>query len=172
MGIFYHVDHAGALSAGQILALTPPVFSRADSSMAEYFDRYAFEGLSQHGQQYLGKRGGIYGDTLDQEFVLEQVRAEIRPNAVSRFQAVFAWERQADAQTFAREYPMTTATIWQVQAESSFRGDMRAFQNNGLRWRAMRYWSGEEVGDPRGPLWEHLLVPPVTVIRRAPMPAL
>ena len=127
------------------------------------------EGLSRHGRHYC--RQDLYGDDPEDlwdvscELIFELVRTADFPDRPSRFQSVFGFETIAAVDRFADRFVDEPVTVWEVDAERSFVADMHLVDAEDFAdgvYRARQYWRGETRRPD--PLWEALLVPPVTVI--------
>lgn len=184
MAVFYHVDRTGArLQAGQVLELQHGPGSQMQAyptDTARHYSQVFPAGVSQHGFEYAlnNQRGSPTSDTSGTiELLCELVRRSAFPTKLSRFQSVFACQTVADAQRFAEQSLLKDengmplqATVWEVTTPTppGHRGDMRLLSlgsNWLVAWTLMhRYWQGESSDEP---LWELLLSPPVSVLRRA-----
>ncbi len=135
------------------------------------------DGLSRHGERYLlqAESAGLALQP-NLELMWEYARRAFAPNAPSRFQSLFAFERMDDAKKFQAEFGQGKG-VWTVRSrQPPFRADMRWLTLAGstlIVWHsAVSYW--RQVGTaglppalgPRRPLWEVLLVPPVDVLER------
>jgi len=110
------------------------------------------------------------------EVLAEYIRRSNYPERISRFQSFFACKTIQDAERFVSLYPITTpegetrhqGDIWLVQCDTvAFEGDM-TFLGLGDCWidaitKLNLYWAGENGPNP---LWEVLLRPPVTVVKK------
>jgi hypothetical protein len=76
---------------------------------------------------------------------------------------VFGFSDLSEAERFRQHHG--SGTIYRVSAAAAFQADMSLLflggSGIGALLYAMKYWGGEGTAQPR---WEHLLVPPVTVI--------
>lgn len=166
-GTFYHLDRWDELDPGRTIALREP--DSVDGADAAALRSLYPEGLARHGRHYC--RQDLYGDDVDDlwdfscEAVFELVRVAAFPGRPSRFQSVFGFETIAAVERFVERFVDEPCTVWAVEAERAFVGDMLLVDAedlaDGLR-RAYSYWRGESPRDD--PLWEALLVPPVTVV--------
>lgn len=172
-GEYFTVDRAGTLSLSSIELeqwddLEPP-------ELQAHVDKLFPDGLSRHGERYLLQAGSL-GLALEpsMELLFEYVRRAMAPEAPSRFQSVFAFERLEDAQRFEAEFGEGVA-LWLVRSHvSPFRADMRWLSLAGsaliVSHAAVSYWLQADSAQvsqalrPRRPLWELLLPPPVDVI--------
>lgn len=131
------------------------------------------EGLTKHGKRYLLDECLVISTPQGPapqvphipmiELICELVRRLSFPNLPSRLQAVFAWASHDEALAFQREFG--GGTIYEVEADQYFRGDMKLLYLGGSgigAWQfAMKYWRCQASPAPR---WEYLLVPPVRVV--------
>ncbi|HSH58179.1 MAG TPA: hypothetical protein VK988_00785 [Acidimicrobiales bacterium] len=135
------------------------------------------DGLSRHGEQYLLQASSA-GSALEPnlELLWEYARRTFAPDAPSRFQSLFAFERFEDAQEFEAEFGQARA-VWTVRScHQPFRTDMRWLRLTGsalmVSHAAMSYWRQASTAElplalgPRRPLWEVLLLLPVDVLER------
>ncbi|WP_280504969.1 hypothetical protein [Nocardia farcinica] len=177
MPTYFHVDRANRLREEGI-------FTLSSHSSPRWFPG----GLSEHGQRYLNgdfqfkfansqgqERGAVSQDT-GIELLWELVRLNEYPQAPSRLQSVFAFERLEEARQFAEAEQR--GTIWEIEVEQpGFRADMsllKAEPRTGNTLQLARYYWGQLNDQDRSqfppefgpPVWEHLLTPPVRVIRR------
>jgi hypothetical protein len=166
---FYTVDRYRTLSAGMVLTLTrhtdidPP-------ELQDHVDRLFPDGVSQHGDFYFlnsNQRGVVASPNL--ELLWEYVRRSQFPDRPSRYQATFGCATLAEALSFRATYGTSADPIWEVDADVSFRADMALLTQNQtvlvMSLLAELYWSGQTHPNLT-PIWEYLLVPPVTVIRQ------
>ncbi|MGW6619598.1 hypothetical protein ACWF99_00115 [Nocardia sp. NPDC055002] len=179
MPTYFHVDRANRLREGSSIELSP------HSS-----PRWFAGGLSGHGQTYLNgefqfkfvnlqgeDRYAINQDT-SLELLWELLRLNEYPQAPSRLQSVFGWERLEDARQFAEAGQQ--GTIWEIEAEQpGFRADMSllkslprtgdALQLARIYWAQLDAYDRSQLPPEFGPpVWEHLLTPPVRVVRAVP----
>jgi hypothetical protein len=146
-------------------------FTRAD---LEHLLRELFpEGLTKHGKKYLLDECLVISTPQGPapqvphipmiELLCELVRRVSFPTLPSRMQALFAWGSRDEALVFQHEFG--GGTIYEVEADQYFRGDMKLLYLGGSgigAWNfAMKYWRREASPDPR---WEFLLVPPIRVV--------
>lgn len=166
MTSFYIVDRQHSLREGLTIELT----RYSDISPRElqlHVDDMFPDGLSSHGERYFLRSDALaLVASPNIEILFEYVRRAAYPSRPSRFQSVFAFRTLADARIFRASYSTKTEPIWELHAQSYFIADMRLLTaGNSILWYsylAHKYWKGEPSEDP---LWEVLLVPPVTVLR-------
>lgn len=110
------------------------------------------------------------------ELMWEYARRVFAPDAPSRFQSLFAFERLGDTQEFQAEFG-NVRSVWIVRSQRPpFRADMRWLTLAGsaliVSHTTASYWRQEGTAGlppalaPRRPLWEVLLRPPVEVLER------
>jgi hypothetical protein len=181
---YFTVDRANGLQPGADLVADSDfaacrffpiqdVFTRDD---LESLARELFPGgLTKHGKRYLLDECLVIRTPQGPapqvphipmiELASELVRRLSFPQLPSRLQALFAWASYDEALAFQRESG-GSGTIYEVEADKYFRGDMRLLYLGGSgigAWHyAMKYWRGEASPTPR---WEYLLVPSVRVLR-------
>ncbi|MGW0328997.1 hypothetical protein [Nocardia sp. NPDC003183] len=177
MPTYFHVDRANRLREEGI-------FELSTHSSPTWFAG----GLSGHGQSYLngqfqfkfedsqGQQLGAINQDTGLELLWEFVRFHGYPQAPSHLRSVFAFERLDEARRFAESEQM--GTIWEIDVEQpGFRADMSLLkgepQTRNTLELARLYW--EQINDDDRsrfppefgpPVWEHLLTPPVRVVRR------
>lgn len=164
---FYHLDRRDDLAPGRTITLrdVDDLPCGDDAALRSLYP----EGVSKHGHHYC--RQDLYGDDPDElwdvacELVFELVRTVEFRDRPSRFQSVFGFETKAAVDRFVDRFVDGDCTVWKVTADRSFAADMHLVDAetvaDGVR-RAHRYWEG--TSDRDDPLWEALLVPPVTVV--------
>ncbi|MEU4710812.1 hypothetical protein AB0G00_30730 [Nocardia salmonicida] len=124
MPTYFHVDRANRLSEEHSFELAP-------HSSPNWFA----DGLSGHGQSYLngdfqfkyvnaqGQDGYAVNHNTGLELLWELLRLNEYPQAPSRLQSVFAWERLEDARQFAESEQQ--GVIWEIETEHpGFHADM------------------------------------------------
>lgn len=178
---FYHVDRVrGRFNVGQIVTLVYDKSAITDrTNRAANFVSMFPDGVTYHGWEYLlnDRRSSPHQDTIGIiEMLAEYIRRSHYPERLSRFQSFFACKTIQDAERFISLYPITMpggqtkhqGDIWLVQCDTvAFQGDM-TYLGLGDCWidaitKLHLYWSGESGQDP---LWEVLLKPPVTMIKK------
>lgn len=164
---FYHVDRDACFEPGETLRLEPvaEVSPQAEAALDATYPG----GLSRHGRHYCTQ--DLYVEESDDlwdfacEAIFEVVRATRFPDRPSRLQSVFAFRTRREVEAFLDRFVDSSYAVWRVEAERSFVADMNLVDAtdyaDGIR-RASTYWRGETFLDD--PLWEVLLVPPVTVV--------
>jgi hypothetical protein len=153
----YHVDRGGRLKEGQQLCLFDD-YSVIDYDCKLIHQQYP-EGITEHGDRY------IFDPTESShiESVFELVRQMRYPERLSRFQAVFAIDRNG-IKPFLSQVGMTPTTqIFKVHSDTVNKLDMSLLSGNtyfSLQYFANLYWSGQKSLNP---LFEYLLKPPVMI---------
>jgi Protein of unknown function (DUF2441) len=171
LAIFYHVDRTRSyLEQGGLLQNRnyAPRHYTADQITALRAD-FPF-GLSKHGAVYLD-RNTESDELAFREWFLEYFRRQHHPNIPSRFSCYFACRTLEDANRLKsggglKDQNWKNAAIWSVEAESVFSGDMNWLTPDFAlvaNHRTQAYW--EQIASP-SPLWEHLLVPPISVVEQ------
>jgi hypothetical protein len=175
----YAVDRLGRLAEGLVLErvrhadLDPPL-------LQAHVDALFPAGVTEHGNGYfLNSRRSATDVSANLELVFEYVRRASFDHAPSRFEAAFGFETAAEAQAFRASpiYGHPTAAVWELETpHEPFRADMTCLTLRGSMLRASyvaeRYWTQQDNGfqllgePPTPPVWEWLLRPPVTVVRR------
>ena len=179
---FYHVDRAkGRLKEGQTINLTwdKSTISYRNNRADTYVSMFP-DGVTQHGFDYLlnDKRPSPISDSNGMiEMLAEYIRRSYYPKRPSRFQSFFAWKTIQDAESFINRYPIMApegelrqGDIWLVQcATVAFEGDMTCLKLGDSWMDAITclhlYWVGDG-GQVQTPLWEVLLKPPVTIVKK------
>lgn len=175
MSRFYHIDRLNSLRAGQEIKLMKFKDISCDNPSLDIalqwqFDMFMREGVSKHGDHYFATNP-IFDDTsYDIELIFEYERRLNFPELPSRFQSLFAVDRE---NIFPMLYRLRalhkSVRIYEVECSNYFKADMNLlYKGSNLvnTFCANRYWSGENLSDP---LYEYLLKLPVKVIRRVPM---
>ena len=128
------------------------------------------EGLTQHGAQYMTNTPvdpQPWTNWATEAFFEAVRRAEFEPR-LSRMQAVFGFETEADAATFIGAYRSgSPCAIYRVRGEIDHKANMSLLQLAGLSGitafqLAHDYWRGEPGLRPV--CWELLLRPPVEFV--------
>lgn len=174
MATIYHVNHACECRPGEVFSLHPIAVPPDNEYAADFLGwQEAFpDGLSLFGYRHLvpGYGEPPSEEKLRLEMLCERVRQQYFVDKRSRFQSFFGLGSVQEAIQFRdgiRANRGRGGSIWEVEAERiHHRGDMRwlAPQTcNAAHARA--YWQGEAVDDGGNPIWECLVVPPVTMIR-------
>lgn len=168
MGHYFTVDRNMSLRKDQIIDImkyddvNPP-------ELQSHIDFLFPDGVTNHGELYM-LRGETPANSVNGviELIFEYVRRSYFPSSPSRFQSVFAFENINQAIHFRNEYAKSDNIIWEVESDNAFKADMRLLILRGsvlfLSFNAHKYWKG--ISSEDNPIWEHLLVPPVKVIRR------
>lgn len=165
---FYHIDRLGKLKEDQNISL----IKYNDINPRElqlHTDEMFPDGVSQHGEHYFLKNGSqakLASPNI--EILFEYVRRAHYQNKPSRFQSVFAFESIEQALTFKQKFGTPDSLIWEVESKESFKADMNLLTigNNSIlvySYFAHLYWQGQTRENP---FWEHLLVPPVRIIKK------
>jgi hypothetical protein len=161
---FFHVDRSGQCQAGHVFGLQPAqgLWDEHQQHIQALFPN----GITSHGLNWL-INPGMDGFITLRELTFEFVRRAGFPDCPSRYQSIFAFETRDDAHAFINIYCGGDAvSILKVDAEESFRANMQLLdvksKGVGISDAAHDYWRGDR--GQAGELWEHLLVPPVTVI--------
>jgi hypothetical protein len=163
---FFHVERTSHLKSGEIIE-----FKATVTGLEDFF---GFSRISQHGYSYLFDRPPIKSDPSKSanvnglcELLFEFVRLQDFPERPSRLQAFFAFQDITDAINFRNKSTIGEYPIWEVEADDHFCADMNLvrFGHKGVDAfaNAHKYWSGDGSEQP---LWECLLIPPVTVVRQ------
>lgn len=177
---FYTVDRNGSCTPGAIIEILPPRYAFAHHYVQniethdeiEQTARELFpNGLSPHGQRYLFERHNYIQNAIPVNPVIELLSELVRraefPDRPSRFTSLFGTESIDDARRFRNELGQPHHRILRLSCDQYFRADMR-FLNPGASGAsalnlARKYWRGEACQEP---LWEVLLIPPITVIEQ------
>lgn len=166
MPTFFHVDRSNACQPGHVFNLQPVQGLWADHQA--HIQTLFPNGIAQHGMNWLVSPG-MDGFITLRELAWESVRRASYPERPSRFQSVFAFDTLADAHSFINIYMGgDNASILEVDAADHFRANMLLLdvksKGVGISSAAHAYWRGDR--GEAGELWEHLLVPPVTVVKK------
>lgn len=184
MSSFYTVDRYGRLDPGTEVGCDLDFRGARFFPIQDHFTRQELEaltqqlfprGLTSHGKKYLLNECLVISTPQGPapcvphipmiELVFELVRRLHFPEKPSRMMALFAWATHQEAAEFEMEHG--GGSIYEVEAEKYFRGDMKLLflggSGIGAVLFAMKYWRGESSPVPR---WEYLLVPPVRVVER------
>lgn len=172
MSRFYHIDRLNSLRVGQEINLmkfkdiscnNPSI----NAALQSQFDMFMKEGVSRHGDHYFATNPFFYDTSYDIELIFEYERKLNFPELPSRFQSLFAVDRE---NIFPMLYRLgalhKSVRIYEVECNNYFKADMNLlYKGSNLinTFYAKRYWSGENLS---APLYEYLLKLPVKVIRR------
>lgn len=168
MPSFYTVDRFGSLREGLILGLT-----RYDdiqpNELQQHVDAMFPDGVTPHGERYFLKNTSTpHLASPNIELLFEYVRRAFYVTRPSRFQSFFGCEKEQQAVAFRQRFGKPDNAVWEVQAHEFLVADMNLLMTGTsilvYSYFAHKYWRGEASQDP---FWEVLLVPPVTVVRRA-----
>lgn len=166
IGRYFTLDRAGSLRPGLRVGLTKHDVNEPYASHLQFLFP---EGVTLHGESYIvsdSKRPTEIEAAI--ELLFEYVRRSHFPNRPSRLQTFYAFESVEMAWAFRTQFAEGLGSVWEVEGTAAFAGDMRHLDlgNTPLTasYCAHRYWEGSSSENP---LWEQLLVPPVTVIDRA-----
>lgn len=153
----YHVDRGGRLKEGPQLCLFDDY--SVDGYDCKLIHQQYPDGITEHGNKYIF-------DAMESshiESVFELVQQMQYPERLSRFQAVFAIDRNG-IKPFLNQVGMTPTTqIFRVHSNVINKLDMHLLCGNtyfALQHYANMYWSGLKSPEP---LFEYLLKPPVTI---------
>ena len=179
---YYIVDRFTSLACGNVISKDKdystchffPIQGHFKQAELENLVEELFtDGLTNHGKRYFldeclviktdqGPAKAV-PNTPAVELIVELVRRLEFPEALSRFEAVFAWKSIGEAQDFRNDYGQ--GKILLVEGEAAGKYDMNQLYLGGTTvgsWLfARRYWSGVSGPTPR---WEILLKPPVKVL--------
>lgn len=167
MTIFYHVDRAGRLRAGQVMNLTKIVDDDRPEVAAQFNEVFP-DGVSHHAGYLLGWENPP-GWATRREVTLENIRRNHYPDLPSRCTSIFACgsiesaDRLRTEGLFGDRVSWSYAHIWKVEADQWFMADMNVFAHWGyenLESGAHAYWQREISPNP---FFEFLLKPPVRV---------
>ncbi|MAS33418.1 MAG: hypothetical protein CL610_05390 [Anaerolineaceae bacterium] len=161
---FYHVDRLKRLATGQVVECNKEILG-LDSLLG-------YSKVTQHGHFYLREvvPAGTDSNGMSINGALEVFFEAIRLNSFrerpSRFQSLFAYINIDEAIALRENNANNKeCPIWEVEAVEYFCADMNLlkFGLNGIDAfsNAHKYWSGD---GSKQPLWEYLLVSPITVI--------
>lgn len=182
MARYYTVDRSGRLSPDHEVRPNTDFSASKFFPVQDHFTRQNLEeltlqlfpdGLTFHGKKYLLDECLVIKTPQGPapyvphipiiELVFELVRRVFFAEKPSRMTSLFAWASRSEAFAFQKVH--AGGSIYEVEAETSFRGDMNLLflggSGVGAMLFAMKYWRGESSPTPR---WEYLLVPPVRVI--------
>lgn len=173
MAEFFHVfapqQPGSALVDGQQLGLQT-AYGWAPAPALALTREWFPQGMTAHGVRYLlGADPQLERDRAI-EITWELVRRLEFPDRPSRLTSIFAWDSLEDAQAFqARQRAFTATAVYRVEGESLLRANMPlltalAGAGGSALQDARDYWAGKRGAAPE--LWEHLLRPPVTVVRQ------
>ncbi len=180
MAVFYTVDRIGALKAGGTIELCSPDYSfphhhaqnKETSLEIEQTIKDLFPlGLSPHGLRYLFDRyqflqGAISVSPMI-ELMVELVRRLEFSDYPSRLESFFGTESIETARRFKAEFSQPHHRVFKVSCARHFKADMRLLVIGASAASSInlfkKYWRGESSLEP---LWEVLMVPPVTIIEQ------
>ena len=182
MKLYFHVDRANGLKAGDIVqrepyrgeSVIPALMPFANADYLRHLDKISREGLSLHGAHYLIKPGqGAVVSLVDcmLELQFEYVRHIYHKNKPSRLQSMFAFNEYERAAWFKSEKG-GTGTIFEIE----FSGLCLVADMNWLKVEtnpdtqkhyAMSYWDGKpfSIDKHYDPKWECVIDLPVTIKR-------
>ncbi|WP_405178421.1 DUF2441 domain-containing protein [Nocardia sp. NBC_01377] len=169
---YFHVDRCGSLQAGTIEPSRYP-------APGKLFDG----GVSRHGTRYLHHNQRLTDVSTALELVWELVRTRCYPEKPSRYTAFYACRTLDDAIAFRSAYGQPSDSIWEIESQQPGHiGDMSLVRAGSIQAPPEEndrlgdalgfvhaYWEGHDhEGNPAfGPqLWEVLLTPPITVVRK------
>ena len=182
MATYYIVDRSTSLAPGDVIGKDKEYSACRFFPVQGHFKREDLEnlaeelftdGLTYHGKKYFldeclviktdqGPASAV-PNVPAVELIVELVRRLEFPEALSRFEAVFAWKSIKQAQEFCNDYGQ--GKILLVEGEKVGKYDMNQLYLGGTTvgsWLfARRYWSGVAGPTPR---WETLMKPPVKVL--------
>ncbi len=176
---FFTVDRLGRFRPGQVLDIDLDLTGLPLYAVSGYYSGADLEdfardlfggGISRWGKDYLFIKhipGPDVPTSLAIELVFELVRRESFPERPSRLSSVFGSSTLQDARQFKASYGTLSDPIFRVSCDTSFRCDfdlLRMGHSILAAWLlATKYWRGDRGPNP---MWEELLVPPVTVMER------
>lgn len=164
---FFHLDRNNTLKAGQTINHT--IFNDVTPRyLQEHVDMLFPNGISSHGEFYIIQNGSSTDPQATMiELLFEYVRRGCFADKPSRYEAFFAFETLKDLSAFIARYKISTGTVWEVECNNVFKGDMNllALYHSSLvfSYNAHCYWQGLPSSSP---LWELLLTPPVYVAKQ------
>ena len=180
---FFTVDRSGNLAESKIIRLGhgPETWTCiqntiTQSDMVEHMRLLFPEGMSNHGHGYLrapiivndqaGKPLQLAPTMPVTETIFELVRRDRFKDLPSRFESMFAWETEAEAENFNRTYFSGKGRVFTIRSDRYFKADMRLLLMGGQCANALKYadmyWRGEQGPSP---VWEILIPLPVTIGR-------
>ena len=168
MAVFYHVDVRGEIQPGETLSAMPVTSSKLPAEAAKLNAMFP-EGVSFFGATIMLHMDIACKDAIVEQ-ILETIRRQFREKCnvdyPSRMSSLFACADIQSAQAFKNNFQREHGTIWEVECEDFFKGDMNyvchdVVNDNNL---AVYYWQGRQRGPE--PFWEYLLRPPVKVLRQ------
>lgn len=180
MAIFYHIDRWNNLKSGQEINLTKfndivvPGNTEMTIKFNQKVEEYFANGVSRHGERYFIasiKEEDIKKDkdiiiNYDIELIFELERRVKYPQAISRFEAFFAVEKN-EVKRMVRSLCKgpQAVKIFQVECEEYLKVDMSLLNKSSSLAtivNADMYWMGESSSNP---LYEILLKPPVKILK-------
>jgi hypothetical protein len=167
LDVFYYLDRTGtSLQRRQILQLQEFALPGRPVEESALLARFP-NGLSRFGLDIIHARLALAA--FEREFTLEAIRIAHYPDRPSRCVAVFGFKNlEAMHGVGGQFFPFGNqgwrGRIWPVQRCSVCQADMNLFidQFGDMTGAARAYWSQEKT---EAPLIEHLLAPPVTVLK-------
>lgn len=167
---FYHVNHGCEdYTEGHVITLRPFI-------ALTFGDVATWQAMERIWNQRFPAGFSLWGlrllyndfderDIPDRELDCEKYREKFFPTRPSRFQSLFGLGTLPEALEFKRKMKKPAA-VWVVEtAEVTFRGDMNHLRYGKHPTEVLQaYWEGKPAGPD--PIWEHLLVPPVRLVRR------
>lgn len=162
----YHVDRSNNLFEGKVINLFND-YTLTGEYGEEICDRVKLlytEGISEHGDRYLFD--GKYPDWIF-ECYLENMRLQLFPHCLSRFQSFFALSCEyVDPFLSKLNIHKDSVQIFEIDSENCFPYDMNIIDKlispgvGVTQYHAYRYWSGDRS---ECPLIEYLLPLPITI---------
>jgi hypothetical protein len=165
---FFHVNHSCPdYVPGYAIQLVAMDWSQ-NAMLGEWFP----DGLTIFGIRHVvpdTRLGRVSDEKMELEFECERIRRHFYRHKPSRLQSVFALASLDEAVHFRAHLGALErhSEIWIVEAAvAGHRGDMQLLDPAAREEQRLRdYWGGRR-GDHLPPIWELLLSPPVTLIRR------
>jgi hypothetical protein len=183
MARFYHIDRTGRLKKGDVIELTR-YDDIPEECLQHHVDSLFPEGVSAFGDWYfLNSKMKAMTKTEDGSIILnysaiidllfEYVRRSNYSHRPSRFQSLFAFESQNEANNFRKNHCKSIGDLWEVECDDSqpFKADMNNLKLEGsllmISYRASCYWEGRPCPyTSKTPVWELLLKPPIRVVKK------
>jgi hypothetical protein len=165
MVTLYHVNHGyGDCVPGTVFDLRP----LPDTADYEEWRRAFPEGVSLFGFRHITPDqpfSDVPESKRKMEWECKCVRMRHFPGKRSRYQSFFGLASPEGAIAF-RDDAKLTGSIWEFEAECvHHKGDMcQLYAELFDEDRLLAYWKGEPLGVVP-PIWECLVVPPVTMVR-------
>ena len=165
----FTIDRTGQLRANNIIRLfndyTYNKHTTETEQWLQFVKRQFPAGISEHGNRYLFDDSGS-SEQL-QETIFEYVRQQRYSDQLSRFQSFFAIEAtDLDRLAFVLKCTSGQYQVFEVAGSRVEKHDMLLLKGNSFvncSYYAEQYWSG---GHTENPLYEYLMQPPVSIIRR------